>query len=567
MREIYLLSKAMLRGSDFGGFTMGKSKKAPLRIGGLGGLSQSKMVKGAGRVILILVIVAYVCGAFGTMGWQMGEQVANGAMPVGVGVGSLLMMPLILTLITSVTMTATLYYFSNDLPNYLVLPVQPSSIIAARFIVTYLMELLYAAVFFLPASVALGIRAGLGVSYYLKLLVAVLQIPLIPMSLVLLILMPVMRFFHFAKNRERMQMIINLSMMLGIIVMVVFIQKTNPAVQGTRVFHLGFLVNAFNPAQELYGWGILGLCVLAGLAVFFLTLVLANFIYIKGAMGQQTTTAKRKRLKEKEWATYGTSRAPWRALLKREHLKILRSPTFFVNYLVMGLVMPLLIVGLILFMVLSKGLSLDMLRTAIDHVTSAPELHDMAYGAAAFAATCFSLYMGGMSPLAVSSITREGKEGAFLLTYPVSLRQVVMVKLGYSLFWGLSIWIVMIVVLSILFRPPVDLTLLLLVIFLLGGLFSQLMGLAVDMLKPKLNWVNEAQVAQKNYNVLIDMVLTWGLAIFIALPLGFAVFSWHWSPAAVFSFALGGLVVLNLLASFVVHKSFARLRRQLADVE
>src|SRR5690554_2787627 len=108
---------------------------------------------------------------------------------------------IVLTLYEIINIIKQLYQ-SSDNDIYLKLPVKKEELFVSKVIFIYLQQLLVSFVFLGVTAGVFGIVSHLGFSYYLKLLVIALVLPLLPLSLASLLSVPVSYLQRvFKKNR------------------------------------------------------------------------------------------------------------------------------------------------------------------------------------------------------------------------------------------------------------------------------------------------------------------------------------------------------------------------------
>lgn len=567
MKNCLILARAMLKGADLGQL-------------GSGGLLKSKTkrklnLSGPGKILLYLLLVAYCFFMFGNLGRQAAAAVEAGATDLGTTILSFISIPLILVFFTSFMYVSNLFYFSNDIETFLVLPVQPWQIVVARIISLYVFEVSLSLLMFVPSAFALGYVLGLGVSYYVAALLIALCLPIIPLAVSAWIVIPLMRFTKWARNRDRFNMISNILFILVIFggsFLMGFANGIGEGMDSTsgmanivyKIPGIPFAAWAISEAQQKVDWLMLLVFVIVIALYFAVTILLANMFYLKGAMDNNVIVAKREKLSNQEYAKYEKKLSNFALLLQREHRIVLRTPAFFTNYLLMNLLFPVMMIGIFIVGILKSGIPLAVLReTALGFVRD-PENFDNMMRMALLIVPIVGLVFGGMSGLSISSFTREGSHGQILLAYPLRFKDITWVKLTYALLWTIPGWGLLLLPPMIFFNPPWQLTLLVVVLVFLSNIFVTVIGLAIDMFHPKLNWTQEMQAAKQNINVFFEMIFSYALATgygFLSYRLLFV----KEVDLSLFStILLAGLLCLTILSFLLVVRLMPVIKKKLS---
>ena len=109
------------------------------------------------------------------------------------------------------------FYYSNDVENLIPLPVRPSEIIGAKFLVTVFYEYITELLLLLPMFIVYAIKSNASIMYYLYALIVFILVPFIPLVIASILVMVIMRFTGIARNRDRFRMVGGLIAMFGAI--------------------------------------------------------------------------------------------------------------------------------------------------------------------------------------------------------------------------------------------------------------------------------------------------------------------------------------------------------------
>ena len=416
----------------------------------------------------------------------------------------------------------SVFYFSSDIENYLYLPIKPGSIVLSKFFVVMFYEIITTFVLFYPSIVAFGQNLG----FYIKALVAIILLPIVPLVIMAILCMILMRFSKLFRNKDRFTMVSTLIAIGAALSVNGLMQRLGTTIDGSLpalVQSSGPLFNVLSiifPTVTLMNQALVGglkelviylplTLLISGVAIFLFYQV-GNVLFIDGAKGLTESGMRRKELSTKEWSTSTKANHAVLAIAGKELKLLLRTPVYFLNCILLSLILPLFIIFPMLLsgsineiLAELKILNLDEIRGLIP-----PDL-------IVIAIVAVMVFYSGLNLISATAISREGSNFSFMKYIPVPYRTQLLAKMLPAFlvqFIGLSI---ILIPLSILVQPPlysIGLGL------ILGGLFSLLMNLlmiSIDVMKPVLNWTSEQRAVKQNFNGVISSMLS---IAFAAVP-------------------------------------------------
>lgn len=509
MRKMFKLAVVLLKsGGLLNGDAMGKRGKwlVPIMLG------------------FMFIIFAFSIGAMTFGLYDVLEQYgsATALLPLAFGATSAVIF------LFGIFYVVSVMYHADDNAQLLYLPVRPWQILGAKFITLVVYEYIFESFVLVPILVTYGIRAAVGPLFIVYSVVLALVAPVIALSIAAVIIMLVMRFTRFAKNKQAFNFV---SGIIAIIVAVGFNVALQTNIQSMMENPAGitslipvmsniFPGTVFAGSALIYSetWaGLLNLllyllCCGAAVAVF---LLLGQLLYFKGVAGVTETSAKRREISAEE-LTKETAGAPalW-AYIKKEIRLLVRSPIAFMQCVLITLIWPLMI----LFMMFTSSQSMDAVRALVEGVSQHNPLMLTAFIAGA------SAFMSSGNAVTSSSISREGKSLYFMKYVPVSMKQQLAAKALTGVLLSL-ISVVLLCILAIYFGASVLMTALGFVISIPAIIAGSIAGILIDAARPKLDWSNEQQAIKQNINVLLHMLV--GVIFALALILPVALLSMDW---------------------------------------
>ena len=272
-------------------------------------------------------------------------------------IGSALSMGAVMTLVFGVSMVVTYFYMATDLGTLLALPISPSLIVAAKFTLCMAYEYLMVVMYTGPMVAGYGVASGGGPLYWIAAVFVCVLLPVIPLSYAAVIIMIIMRVFRRLKNKKVLTVISTVVAVAAALLLSIFGQSLSDQTNAAGALSTARQLNgAYYVFPQLYlaqgalvGENILLLIlfIAATALTIFVFLLLARVLYIKGAMGMSEVSSKRRALSRGETRKFMKKDGAFGSYVRVEIAKVLRSPVYFMNGVMMGLLWPLLI-GIIL---------------------------------------------------------------------------------------------------------------------------------------------------------------------------------------------------------------------------
>ncbi|MFD3158495.1 hypothetical protein ACFIJ5_16840 [Haloimpatiens sp. FM7330] len=411
-------------------------------------------------------------------------------------------------------------YFSMDIENILPLPFKSWHIISAKLTTVLIYEYLTEAVFFVPLVISYGLKSGGGLLYYLYSIIVFVTIPIIPLVLSSLIVMLIMGFTGFARNKDRFRKIsglVGLALALGFNF---YIQKLSSSSitpeQVNSMINIGnnsfiSIVTTIFPTAKLAALGVVNNSSALGItnilmflgitfAVLGLFLIISEKLYFKGVLGVSETSSKRKKLSSEELEKTSIKQSVLISYTKKELRLLFRTPTYFYNCVIMNFLWPVFFI-IPMMANSNRGLTLSKISSFLNNTSY--------QGIVIAASFAFMLFVGGANAIAATSISREGKDIFICKFLPISYRTQIMAKVLSSIVMGIMSEIIMLIVAIIVLKMPVVTSIIIAILGVLAITFISMIGVFVDLNHPKLKWENEQKAVKQNINPFFQMIISW----------------------------------------------------------
>ena len=498
MRKIFMLAKTLLKGG--GAFTAAKKSRVKYLLPFL--LLFALAVFGFSMIVLTFEIYDAMA-AFG---------IQDLILPFAFGATC------VVVFIFGVFYVISTMYHAKDIELLRSLPLKPFQILGAKFITLVVYEYIMEAYILLPVLIGFGIKSGAGLLYIIYAVILLLITPVIGLCIAGVIVMIIMRFTSFGKNKQAFNFVGSILIVGLAIGLNIGMQKLGAVSQeqlaaiASGQTSLVSVVSSIFPGivfasrALLYSSGLTGLgnlllfiviCALE-VAVF---LGVGQLVYFKGVVGITESAAKRKGVSDLGRKTKRTSGNF--AYLKKELRLLVRSPIGFMNCVLMNLIWPVLIT----VMLFSSGQfqSLKELLPAID-----PKIVIAILVAA-------NSVISSTNATASTAISREGNALYVSKYIPMEMKEQLSAKM-ITAFLLSSIGILIICVLAVIIGFSVLNAVVAFILSLIAAVVIAAVGLLIDVYHPKLDWMNEQQAIKQNINVVLHMMAGLASAAVIMLP-------------------------------------------------
>ncbi len=446
--------------------------------------------------------------------------------------------PMLILLFGIMQAIPTLYHESG-LEILLVLPVKPSVIIAGKITQAFIPVAIFPVLVFLPALIAHGIMTSRPWMYFVQLIPFMLFILLAPFAMVTILIMILMRYTRFARDKDRFQMITSI---FAILVAVTFSLLINlqtssgqipgfslaapgemaPFLQGalrfipSSGFGVGMLVHAGSWSTLLYGSASLAVNALA----LALLLFLANKLYLPGVLGLKSGARRPRELSPEKQLQALAPRSAYRAIVNKEWKLLLRTPAFFTQTILGSLLLPVMMVGVIIILLLNlekTGMVGFSFISFLRLWASSGLWKDFSWLLVLVVAG-IGAFFSGTNMMSASAISRQGSLFAYSKLMPVPVRTQLLAWLTPGMATMTAIWIILSLGLTLFLAAPASFGLIVFFTAWINAYLVQMAGFYTDMIFPVLDWTNEIQPVK---NTKSAMVSSLGMFVYIGLLIGF----------------------------------------------
>ena len=448
----------------------------------------------------------------------------------------------ILIIFQTIMLGLNVMYFSEDIENYLCLPISNTKFQFTKFAV--IMSIMFGTeiTIVLPALYVYGINVVTNMAIYMILVILILfLISIFLATLVLILIIPVMKIFKFIKNKYWYQSIVVLIMTVILLMpmtMQILLDKKDIEVDidinqyeqmdditNYEEEQLNKIISIISKANNNFVVSNLGVKALKSsnidsfknvvyllildviaLTVYFL---IGKVTYIKDVLWCLSMGGEKKKekvnLKKK-----CKMRNKKIVFIQNDITDIMKNPTFFMHYIYNVLIILSIIIIL----------SITIIPTIKQIVIES--LDEQELKALSFDFAAFSIILGiiqvffTVSPISLTAISRYGKHAIFFKYIPIKMSSQFRMKNIPQIIMGIIVMIAILITIHYLF-PEIGLKYLL-YIFIIGMLLNIIYSyilLLIDLKRPQLNNESEISVIQQNDNKLLKYITTVSICVIL----------------------------------------------------
>jgi ABC-2 type transport system permease protein len=418
----------------------------------------------------------------------------------------------------------SIMFLSNDNKILLFLPLSAKQIFSARFFVVLVYTYLILAIFIVPILIGYGTTLGLPLSFYLIGLINMILIPIIPLSLIVLVMSYLLRYTNLAKYRDAftylaMGIVLTLALAFNYyFTKAIGAIELNPAeiVENVRSLltvygnvinrffpYLSFALNSLISNDILEQLLNLFILISINLTIIFVLIIFIGPVYLKTIIGSDE---RRKNRKVNNVLYKNKPKNIFISLISLEWKTLVRSPIYFLNLILIVIILPLILFGSIFLGTSASASQVELLEiielmNGLDFNFNNPLYVSILFG--------ISLFLGSTTLIAPTAISRLGGSAAFFKALPISNLNFI----NFKVFWANVLTIVPILIYIVIgsiynFLGVFEAMLLAGAIIPLFTLINYF-GFMIDLFYPKLDWLNEAQAVKQNLNTIFYMLGIW----------------------------------------------------------
>ncbi len=413
----------------------------------------------------------------------------------------------------AIFLVPAIYYFSKDSETLLALPLTPDAIVLSKFSLSMVYE--YLTIFAISIPILAGYISIMtpGILFYLLLIVILLTIAIVPLAFAGLIIMVIMAFVPFFKNRDffnyasgflALAFAIGINYLMGgtaTLTQASLIQLLNSGNNSLLSIMRFIFPNIPFAINALVNLNIIDFFIYLLITAFilFVFVFVSKLVYFKGVIGVNETSASRKNLNLKAYNKETSSKGVIFSYFIKEMKLMIRTPVYLLNNISTVILIPA-----ILIVTFASGLGAD------DEIVALVNSIDWSSGnillIVTFAGFVIGIMMSTMNLITVTSLSREGTNIYYMKLIPMSYVKQIQAKILSGIVVSFVGIIFMLIPAWWFFSIKLHLVFFAFIASMLGMVFMNYLGMIVDLLHPKLIWEQETAAVKNNLNSVFTMI-------------------------------------------------------------
>lgn len=336
MKDIFVLTRVLIKGL----FNKTNEKKSSKK----------------GKIILYILVYAYIGGFVGYMSYECISSlilINQEKIFLELCFSAVIWLGIIQAIFTSLN----ILFFSKDIESLLPLPISPFKIIIAKFNCLIFSQYFTCFTVLVPVLIVYGALLKYGIQFYLMSLLMMLAFPIIPVILTSLVMIIIMKFIKVVRNKEFIQYLSVIIMMALIIALQFFcgsigdenitnaelanalVSKSDTINNSTKFFiNLKPAINSVLEYDNLEGFKNLIILFVESIGIYIFAGIIVSKVYIKTATS--VTSLGIKRGKKINSSKAFLSENISKTYVKKEFKFLIRNPIFFMQCVLPPLIFP-----------------------------------------------------------------------------------------------------------------------------------------------------------------------------------------------------------------------------------
>lgn len=386
----------------------------------------------------------------------------------------------------------------KDLDLLKAMPFTEREIVFSKITVFTLTEYAYAGAFFLPVIVIFGIKAGMGVLFYLSSIIGFITLPLVPIALASLLGMGLEKISAGRKHSDLIRNLTSVTIFLLIYGVSMYAGFTSGAAGSGSYLGMNVYLEKFMIVSKWYMEGAVTgnlLLLLASMGISVAVYALFLYFYSGTVMKINEITDQGYHVKNfqvKEVKANGV----FYTLYKKERDRFFKNFLYVFNT-AFGMI---LLIAAAIYLMFNRS-------TVIDVVSQIIQSNDEFNALISQLFILIIVFFGQMTCTTSSSISLEGKSLWIMKTLPVTVKQVFWSKIMVNFLLIMIPSTISLVLLGIVFGLNLSYYLLGILFIIASAFGISVFGLVINLQFPKLEYENDQEVIKQSMSAFLGVMV------------------------------------------------------------
>ncbi len=413
----------------------------------------------------------------------------------------------------SIFTSLNVMFFSKDLDALLPLPIKPYKIIMAKFNCLVVSQYIMYFVIAVPILLVYGYLLNMGLLYYIYAFLILLFFPVIPVTIISLLLTIIMKFTKIIKNKETVQYI-TAFLSIIIIFLVQFLGTQNQEITNEELAeklievntsldeyfllfpNVKFAINTLVNYESLEGLKSFANFILSSIFVYLIISIITSKFYIKTVLSlmNKGTKSNRRKISNVEYKKNKIAKA----YVFKEIKSLIRNPIFFMQCVVPPFLFPLIFLVPSIIAIKNEGQSILVVEYLSKFI-------NLPIGLIATIEVLELFYIFNFAT--ITSISRDGSDAKIMKYLPIDLSKQLEYKTIIGILFNLIPLIYVTVILKLILKMNITTLIYVIILGILIDIFNNFLVIIVDLKNPKTDWMTEYAVVKQNLNLFYQMLI------------------------------------------------------------
>lgn len=466
-------------------------------------------------------------------------------------------------------------YFSRDTEVLLSMPIKVEDIIISRLISIAISNMLIGVVVCLPFIIKYGISENANILFYIYAFINIMIVDLTIIfftSIIVLLFMSILSIGNKMKDLLKfLGMVIMIVLILGIQILThnTFIQENsnenifnlitnseNIIERISMIFiNLKFSVKSIINYNNINGLVYLVISFAILIILYLIIKMISGKLLLKG-LQKEKEVRKNKKIKEIDKKFKKNTIIV--SIAKKEIIQIFKTPIYLFNTLFSGIIVPFAMALPIFLQLKKEGIQIFEISNMIREIIEQMPKNYLIY-TSIIAGFCFSAFLGTVSSILPSTFSREGKKIWILQVLPVEPKEQILGRILANEICLLIATIPSIIIGLFIVRFPVYIYIIFIISVLILMIPVGLLQMEIDLLIPKLDWIDPQEAIKQNFGIFISVFVTFGL-IALAIISYIFLFSNIMSGILAMTMYFIGLIIVSSIILYLILRNSIKKR-------
>lgn len=373
------------------------------------------------------------------------------------------------------------------------MPIKKSTIFSLRVVKLILYQIIYNAIFILPAIVVYALFENPGISYYIVCVLMILFVPIIPTILATILAYLVKGVSSKSKAKKVIQGVLSTIILFGIFILFLNLQGIVSSIVSNAGTINSIAGNIYYPIT-IFSNLIINFNFIDFILLFVINIIPLILVIYLGTINYQKIVTSGKEVhtkaKSESHLLFFKRQNKITSLVKKDFVKYITSPTYVINTMF----------GLLIILVFTIAMSIapEQILGLVTQKAETGITLESIYAFLPYFYAIVILFSSLLTCITSSSISIERKSFNICKSLPVSAGEILFSKFLFGMIVMFPIIFVSTLVFVLRFSVPLGLSILLLALAVFAPVLSAILGLVANLLFPKMDSSSDVEIVKQS---------------------------------------------------------------------